>query len=101
VITSVSGPTPLQPRGSRRALRIFILSQYADVSVLRARGWSGRAQVLLPKLAADPKGIVICYFEYRRVQADFVLRFAHYNLVRIHKTLHVTPATAANVRIGF
>jgi hypothetical protein len=30
-------------------------------------------------------------------QAAVALHFAHYNLVRLHKTLRVTPAMAANV----
>lgn len=31
------------------------------------------------------------------LQAAVALHFSHYNLVRIHKTLRVTPAMAANV----
>jgi hypothetical protein len=31
------------------------------------------------------------------LQAAVALHFAHYNLVRVHKTLRVTPAMAANV----
>jgi hypothetical protein len=31
------------------------------------------------------------------LQAAVALHFAHYNLVRLHKTLRVTPAMAANV----
>jgi hypothetical protein len=31
------------------------------------------------------------------LQAAVALQFAHYNLVRVHKTLRVTPAMAANV----
>ena len=31
------------------------------------------------------------------LQAVVALHFAHYNLVRVHKTLRVTPAMAANV----
>lgn len=31
------------------------------------------------------------------LQAAVALHFAHYNLVRIHKTLRVTPAMAAGV----
>ena len=31
------------------------------------------------------------------LQAAFALHFEHYNLVRLHKTLRVTPAMAANV----
>jgi hypothetical protein len=31
------------------------------------------------------------------LQAAVALHFAHYNLVRVHKTLCVTPAMAANV----
>jgi hypothetical protein len=31
------------------------------------------------------------------LQAAVTLHFAHYNLVRLHKTLRVTPAMAANV----
>ena len=31
------------------------------------------------------------------LQAALALHFAHYNLVRVHKTLRVTPAMAANV----
>jgi hypothetical protein len=30
-------------------------------------------------------------------QAAVALHFAHYNLVRLHKTLRVTPAMAANM----
>jgi len=32
------------------------------------------------------------------LQAAVALHFAHYNLVRLHKTLRVTPAMAANVK---
>jgi len=33
-----------------------------------------------------------------RIRAGlFFYHFAHYNLVRVHKTLRVTPAMAANV----
>jgi hypothetical protein len=31
------------------------------------------------------------------LQAAVALHFAHYNLVRLHKTLRITPAMAANV----
>ena len=31
------------------------------------------------------------------LQAALALHFAHYNLVRVHKTLRITPAMAANV----
>ena len=31
------------------------------------------------------------------LQAEVALHFAHYNLVRVHKTLRVTPAMAASV----
>jgi hypothetical protein len=31
------------------------------------------------------------------LQAAVALHFAHYNLVRVHKTLRVTPAMAASV----
>jgi hypothetical protein len=31
------------------------------------------------------------------LQVTVALHFAHYNLVRLHKTLRVTPAMAANV----
>jgi hypothetical protein len=31
------------------------------------------------------------------LQAAVALHFAHYNLVRLHKTLRVTPAMAAGV----
>ena len=31
------------------------------------------------------------------LQAAVALHFVHYNLVRVHKTLRVTPAMAANV----
>ena len=31
------------------------------------------------------------------LQAAVALHFAHYNLVRVHKTLRVTPVMAANV----
>jgi hypothetical protein len=31
------------------------------------------------------------------LQAAVALHFAHYNLVRVHKSLRVTPAIAANV----
>jgi hypothetical protein len=31
------------------------------------------------------------------LQAAVALYFAHYNLVRLHKTLRMTPAMAANV----
>ena len=31
------------------------------------------------------------------LQAAVALHFAHYNLVRVHKTLRITPAMAANV----
>jgi macrodomain Ter protein organizer (MatP/YcbG family) len=31
------------------------------------------------------------------LQAAVALHFAHYNLVRVHKSLRVTPAMAANV----
>ena len=31
------------------------------------------------------------------LQAAVALHFSHYNLVRLHKTLRVTPAMAANV----
>lgn len=31
------------------------------------------------------------------MKAAVVLHFAHYNLVRVHKTLRVTPAMVANV----
>src|SRR4051812_20734403 len=31
------------------------------------------------------------------LQAAVALHFAHYNLIRLHKTLRVTPAMAANV----
>jgi hypothetical protein len=31
------------------------------------------------------------------LQAAVALHFAHYNLVRVHKTLRVTPAMTANV----
>jgi hypothetical protein len=31
------------------------------------------------------------------LQAAVAVHFAHYNLVRLHKTLRVTPAMAANV----
>jgi hypothetical protein len=31
------------------------------------------------------------------LQAAVALDFAHYNLVRLHKTLRLTPAMAANV----
>ena len=31
------------------------------------------------------------------LQVAVALHFAHYNLVRVHKTLRVTPAMAANV----
>jgi hypothetical protein len=32
-----------------------------------------------------------------KAPCDGALHFAHYNLVRLHKTLRVTPAMAANV----
>jgi hypothetical protein len=35
--------------------------------------------------------------EAHQGQAAVSLHFAHYNLVRLHKTLRVTPAMAANV----
>ena len=35
--------------------------------------------------------------KFEDLQAAVVLHFAHYNLVRLHKTLRVTPAMAANV----
>ena len=31
------------------------------------------------------------------LQAAIALHFAHYNLVRVYKTMRVTPAMAANV----
>jgi len=31
------------------------------------------------------------------LQAAVALHFVHYNLVRLHKTLRITPAMAANV----
>ena len=35
--------------------------------------------------------------KFENLQAAVALHFAHYNLVRLHKTLRVTPAMAANV----
>ena len=35
------------------------------------------------------------------LQAAVTLHFAHYNLVRLHQTLRVTPAMAVNVQIGY
>jgi hypothetical protein len=35
--------------------------------------------------------------KFENWQAAVALHFAHYNLVRLHKTLRVTPAMAANV----
>jgi len=35
--------------------------------------------------------------KFENLQAAIALHFAHYNLVRLHKTLRVTPAMAANV----
>jgi hypothetical protein len=35
--------------------------------------------------------------KFENLQAAVSLHFAHYNLVRLHKTLRVTPAMAANV----
>jgi IS1 family transposase len=35
--------------------------------------------------------------KFENLQAAVALHFAHYNLVRLHKTLRITPATAANV----
>jgi hypothetical protein len=35
--------------------------------------------------------------KFENLQAAVALHFAHYNLVRSHKTLRVTPAMAANV----
>jgi hypothetical protein len=39
----------------------------------------------------------------KNLQATVALNFARYNQVRLHKTLRVTPAMAANVtdRIGY
>ena len=35
--------------------------------------------------------------KFENFQAAVALHFAHYNLVRLHKTLRVTPAMVANV----
>jgi IS1 family transposase len=35
--------------------------------------------------------------KFENLQAAVALHFAHYNLVRLHKTLRITPAMAANV----
>ena len=35
--------------------------------------------------------------KFENLQAAVALHFAHYNLVRLHKTLRVTPAMAADV----
>jgi len=35
--------------------------------------------------------------KFENLQAAVSLHFAHYNLVRLHKTLRVTPAMAANM----
>jgi len=35
--------------------------------------------------------------KFKNLQAAVALHFAHHNLVRLHKTLRVTPAMAANV----
>jgi IS1 family transposase len=35
--------------------------------------------------------------KFENLQAAVALHFAHYNLVRVHKTLRVTPAMAANI----
>lgn len=35
--------------------------------------------------------------KFENLQAAVVLHFAHYNFVRLHKTLRVTPAMAAGV----
>jgi hypothetical protein len=35
--------------------------------------------------------------KFENLQVAVALHFAHYNLVRQHKTLRVTPAMAANV----
>jgi hypothetical protein len=34
------------------------------------------------------------------MQAAVALHFTHYNFVRMHKTLRMTPAMAANVETG-
>jgi hypothetical protein len=38
-----------------------------------------------------------CFTGLKWLQAAVALHCAHYNLVRLHKTLRVTPAIAANV----
>jgi hypothetical protein len=55
------------------------------------------------------KGWIVNYTAYRsfgasafskkleNLQAAVALHFAHYNLVRLHKTLRITPAMAAGV----
>ena len=57
----------------------------------------------------DASHLSLFNFEYKRsftnafskklenLQAAVALHFAHYNLVRVHKTLRVTPAMATNV----
>jgi hypothetical protein len=38
-----------------------------------------------------------CSKKFENLQAAVALHFAHYNLVRLHETLRVTPAMAANM----
>jgi hypothetical protein len=51
----------------------------------------------LPRLAAFTRLTNAFSKKLENLQAAVALHFAHYNLVRVHKTLRVTPAMAANV----